>query len=107
LSARGATVDQPNLDDRSLLHYCLPLAGRGNSRLFGSLDFTSEERKGLLVNVTVENLAPCKKLMRVEIEPQKVDEAFDTMTKQFQREASLPGFRPGLHLSAGKLSMHH
>jgi trigger factor len=47
------------------------------------------------VNVTVENLAPCKKLVRVEIEAQKVDEAFDSITKDFQRQASLPGFRPG------------
>jgi len=43
----------------------------------------------------VENLAPCKKLMRVELEAQKVDEAFDNVTREFQREASLPGFRPG------------
>jgi trigger factor len=47
------------------------------------------------VNVTVENLAPCKKLVRVEVEAQKVDEALDSVTKQFQREAKLPGFRPG------------
>jgi len=33
--------------------------------------------------------------MRVEIETQKVDEAFDHVTKEFQREAVLPGFRPG------------
>jgi trigger factor len=47
------------------------------------------------VNVTVENLAPCKKLVRVEVELQKVDEAFESVTKDIQREASLPGFRPG------------
>lgn len=47
------------------------------------------------MNVTVENLAPCKKLMRVEIEAQKVDATFDEVTKEFQREAVLPGFRPG------------
>lgn len=47
------------------------------------------------VNVTVENLAPCKKLLRIEVEPAKVDEAFASVTKQFQREANLPGFRPG------------
>ena len=47
------------------------------------------------MNVTVEQLAPCKKLMRVEIEAQKVDEAFEEMTKDFRREAKLPGFRPG------------
>src|SRR5437667_659938 len=33
--------------------------------------------------------------MRVELEAQKVDETFDSVTKEFQREASLPGFRPG------------
>src|SRR5438270_5997921 len=33
--------------------------------------------------------------MRVEIETQKVDETFDTVTKDFQRAAALPGFRPG------------
>jgi trigger factor len=47
------------------------------------------------VNVTVESMAPCKKLMRVEIEAQKVDEAFESVMKDFRREASLPGFRPG------------
>jgi trigger factor len=47
------------------------------------------------VNVTVESLAPCKKLMRVEIEAQKVDETFEAVTKDFRREANLPGFRPG------------
>jgi trigger factor len=47
------------------------------------------------VNVTVESLAPCKKLMRVEIEAQKVDETFEAVTKDFRREAKLPGFRPG------------
>jgi trigger factor len=47
------------------------------------------------VNVTLENLAPCKKLMRVEVDAQKVDETFATVTKDFKREARLPGFRPG------------
>jgi trigger factor len=47
------------------------------------------------VNVTVENLAPCKKLVRVEVDVKAVDEAFDSMTKEFQKQASLPGFRPG------------
>jgi trigger factor len=47
------------------------------------------------VNVTVENLGPCKKLLRLEVEVAKVDAAFDEVTKQYQREAHLPGFRPG------------
>lgn len=47
------------------------------------------------MNVTVENLAPCKKLVRVEIESKDVDAAFESMIKDFQRQAALPGFRPG------------
>ena len=47
------------------------------------------------MNVTVENLAPCKKLLRVELDAKAVDEAFEAMTKEFQRQAALPGFRPG------------
>jgi trigger factor len=49
----------------------------------------------LFVNVTVENLAPCKKLVRVEVDAQQVDATFDSITKEFQRDAVLPGFRPG------------
>jgi trigger factor len=33
--------------------------------------------------------------VRVEIEAQQVDQTFDTITKDFQRQVSLPGFRPG------------
>lgn len=47
------------------------------------------------MNVTVENLAPCKRLVRVEVEPEKVEETFLEITGQFQREARLPGFRAG------------
>lgn len=49
----------------------------------------------LFVNVTVDNLAPCKKLVRVEVEAEKVNEAFDSVVREFRREARLPGFRPG------------
>jgi trigger factor len=51
--------------------------------------------KACFVNVTVENLAPCKKLVRIEVETGDVDAAFDSTLKDFQRHASLPGFRPG------------
>jgi trigger factor len=55
----------------------------------------------LIVNVTVENLAPCKKLLRVEVDTPAVDAAFNEVTHDFQKQARLPGFRPGkspLHL---------
>jgi len=47
------------------------------------------------VNITVENLAPCKKLVRVELDATAVDTAFDAVTKDYQKQAALPGFRPG------------
>ncbi len=47
------------------------------------------------MNITVENLAPCKKLLRVELDAKSVDEIFDAITKDYQKQASLPGFRPG------------
>lgn len=47
------------------------------------------------MNVTVENLAPCKKLVRVELDIPAVDAAFAAMEKDFQKQANLPGFRPG------------
>jgi trigger factor len=33
--------------------------------------------------------------MRVEVEPAKIEEAFEAVTRNFQREARFPGFRPG------------
>jgi trigger factor len=51
--------------------------------------------ESFFMNVTVENLAPCKKLVRIEIEAPDVDAAFESMMKDFQRQVSLPGFRPG------------
>jgi len=47
------------------------------------------------VNVSVQNLAPCRKLLRIEIDAQAVDAAFDAMVNDFRKEANLPGFRPG------------
>ena len=47
------------------------------------------------MNITVENLAPCKKLLRVEVDAKSVDEIFDSITKDYQKQAALPGFRPG------------
>lgn len=47
------------------------------------------------MNVSIENLAPCKKLVRVELDAAAVDAAFDAITKDFQKQAALPGFRPG------------
>jgi trigger factor len=40
-------------------------------------------------------LAPCKKLVRVELDATAVDTTFDAVTKDYQKQSALPGFRPG------------
>jgi trigger factor len=55
----------------------------------------SFNRHFYIVNVSVENLAPCKKLVRVELDAAAVDAAFAAITKDYQKQAALPGFRPG------------
>jgi len=47
------------------------------------------------VNVSVENLGPCKKLLRVEVDAPAVDAALEEITLDFQKQVRLPGFRPG------------
>lgn len=47
------------------------------------------------MNVSVENLGACKRLLRVEVPVEKVNTVFEEVTGQFQKVAQLPGFRPG------------
>jgi trigger factor len=47
------------------------------------------------VNVSVESLGPCKKLLRVEVPAEKVNATFDEVAGLYQKQASLPGFRAG------------
>jgi trigger factor len=47
------------------------------------------------VNVTIENLAACRKLLRVDVDAQTVDQAYNSVTTELQRSIRLPGFRPG------------
>ncbi len=47
------------------------------------------------MNVEIIDLAPCKKQLRVELDAEEVDKAFDRVTGQFRKQANLPGFRKG------------
>lgn len=47
------------------------------------------------MNVTVENLAPCRKLVRIDIDAQEVEKGFVKATTKYQKGVKLPGFRPG------------
>jgi len=47
------------------------------------------------VNVTIDDLGPCKKLVRVEIDAETVDKEFNAMVGEFRKFAQIPGFRAG------------
>ena len=47
------------------------------------------------VEVTITDLSPCKKQLRIEIDVDTVNAKFDNVAKEFRRHAHLPGFRPG------------
>ncbi len=47
------------------------------------------------MNVSLEQLAPCKVLIKIEVESTVVDQEFDRATSDFQKEARMTGFRPG------------
>jgi len=47
------------------------------------------------MNITVEDVAPCKKRLKIEVPANRVKQAYDRVADDFQKEARIPGFRPG------------
>ncbi len=47
------------------------------------------------MNVTLESISPCKKRLKIEVPANRVQQTFDRITGEFQKEARIPGFRPG------------
>ncbi|HTG44623.1 MAG TPA: trigger factor, partial [Verrucomicrobiae bacterium] len=47
------------------------------------------------MNVTVENVAPCRKVLKVDVDAKTVEDTFESVTTELQRAVKLPGFRPG------------
>jgi len=47
------------------------------------------------MNITVEDVAPCKKRLKIEVPANRVKQAYDKVAGDFQKEARIPGFRPG------------
>jgi trigger factor len=47
------------------------------------------------MNITVEDVAPCKKRLKIEVPANRVQQAYDRVAGDFQKEARIPGFRPG------------
>jgi trigger factor len=47
------------------------------------------------MTITLEDIAPCKKRLKIEVPANRVQEAYDRVASDFQRDARIPGFRPG------------
>src|SRR4051812_17990177 len=47
------------------------------------------------MNVVVENLPNCLATLRVEVDPEKVSKARETVAKEFGQFARIPGYRQG------------
>jgi trigger factor len=47
------------------------------------------------MNITVEDIAPCKKRLKIEVPANRVKQAYDKVADDFKRQARIPGFRPG------------
>jgi len=47
------------------------------------------------MTITLEDVAPCKKRLKIEVPANRVKEAYERVAGDFQREARIPGFRPG------------
>jgi trigger factor len=47
------------------------------------------------MTITLEDVAPCKKRLKIEVPANRVQEAYDRVAGDFQRSARIPGFRPG------------
>ncbi len=47
------------------------------------------------LKITTEETAPCHYKLHVEVPAEQVDETFKALEKKYNKEAKLPGFRPG------------
>jgi len=55
-----------------------------------------QQRSGLRgVKATVEAAGGCKRVIHVEVEPERVDEVYSRIVKEYTKRARIPGFRPG------------
>lgn len=47
------------------------------------------------MNSTIQDLGPCKKMVRITVDAEQVNAEFDKVTSLYAKHAKLPGFRPG------------
>ncbi|HQC42094.1 MAG TPA: trigger factor family protein, partial [Verrucomicrobiota bacterium] len=70
-------------------------------------DGLKSQLKGkLFVNVSLVDLAPCKKLLKVEFGTEEVSAAIDEVATLYQKNVTVPGFRVGRAPREKVLNLH-
>ena len=47
------------------------------------------------MNIEIEEVGPCKKLLKIEIPKEKIEDEWQKQLNEVSRMANLPGFRKG------------
>src|SRR5262245_21936186 len=54
-----------------------------------------EAKRKLGIDVQIKDVGPCKKHLKVTVPRSEIDRQFEDSLGTFQRDAQVPGFRPG------------
>ncbi len=54
-----------------------------------------EPKRKLAIDVQIQDVGPCKKHLKVNVPRSEIDAQFEESLGSFQRDAQVPGFRPG------------
>jgi len=61
----------------------------------GDQEPEQQEKRKLEISVEIQDVGPCKKHLKVTVPRHEIERQFDESLNSFQREAQVPGFRPG------------
>ncbi len=65
------------------------------SQAGGDQEPEQPEKRKLEISVEIQDVGPCKKHLKVTVPRHEIERQFDESLSNFQREAQVPGFRPG------------
>ena len=54
-----------------------------------------EAKRKLEIDVQIQDVGPCKKHLKVTVPRTEIERQFEDSLGRFQRDAQVPGFRPG------------
>ncbi len=54
-----------------------------------------EAKRKLEIDVQIQDVGPCKKHLKITVPRSEIERQFEESLETFQRDAQVPGFRPG------------